>query len=215
MFKFERCPFLVHVFCAYSHTLPRLIDMLNAVIDHVNSFATKCGVCAIIPMLKKPYDETDRKKISCMIASKQEPLYSIYYANVILLLSVAMSIITLTNLGLAMMRSLVLFAYPLYLTVYNFDVVGQKELWLSYWLVLIAYDKLRALLFESSYWTDVTEMCFFYVAVRYTCVKHLIAAVVEFLNRNKDNTFEQTYRDFIVFMRTCINTFCAKASSIR
>lgn len=213
MFKFERCPFLLRVFCSYGHMIPLAVDVINAMIRHLNSFMVKMhlrGVC--IPLLPRPYEPTvDKNELADDIRNKIEPIYSIYYWNVMAMTAIMSSSVLMTSIGITLVRTVLVFLYPLYLTVYSYDTNSQQTLWLSYWLMVVMYEKVL-FLFSSQmpYWIDVLELCVFYVAVRYDCVKHIVSSVVYFLNRNKNSSLEETYRNFLSYVRNVVDAFCLR-----
>ncbi len=216
MFKFERCPFLLRVFCSYGHVIPWMVDTVNAMIQHLNTFMAKMHVCARIPAMVRPYESTvDQDVLAMMIREKTEPVYSVYYWNVMAISAIMTSSVMLTEFGIAVTRTVLMFMYPLYLTVYNYDTNSQQTLWLSYWLMVTLYEKVLFMYaYHTSYWMDVLELCVFYVAVRYDCLKHLVSSVVNFLNRNKNSTLEETYRNFLLYVRNVVDAFCLRVHRI-
>ncbi len=150
-----------------------------------------------------------------MIREKTEPVYSVYYWNVMAISAIMTSSVMLTEFGIAVTRTVLMFMYPLYLTVYNYDTNSQQTLWLSYWLMVTLYEKVLFMYaYHTSYWMDVLELCVFYVAVRYDCLKHLVSSVVNFLNRNKNSTLEETYRNFLLYVRNVVDAFCLRVHRI-
>lgn len=193
MLHLEKCPLFLYMFRTYYFLLPSVFHTINRLGTMLNRVAKDCGLKHSVifsPIACPIRKDTPFKEVCCLLNQRDGCLYYIFNYNAVATCLLACYCMMTQDLSLRLLRSCLILWYPLYKTLESFapgTELGTSHhhstppfdratttLWLSYWFFITIYESVPWFTMYLFVWSDVVEICFLYILVRYNILKRWI-----------------------------------------